>query len=272
MRGVNKKGPPVRFNAQGKIFTIEFEVLMNQPDSYLAWLAQSHLTQLERGIPIDIDKRPEAVRRMLESYLVDTSGSSSGGHHTESSFLSEEVGKLRSSDSSGGKTRTIQAPVPPPPGPPEHDAVIKDAVRDVLHVLKECRKWGQLHDKAIFVLRWGRSSNCDRVLRPYTVKMYESLTGKLYDVRSSADFGSTRTLNPSSSGFSSIISAQTATFISPAVQELIVERIRAAGFSCSFVDIGVNGDGVLLWKNKGPADPSNNAFDGTVRCLVVNTR
>lgn len=264
MKPLRDAPPPVRFNAQGKIFSIEFEVLMNQPESYLAWLAQSHWKALEQGIPIEINKQPEAVRRMLESYSVDSSGSSSCTQNTGRSLPSEESSKKQSSE----KPRVVKAT----PAASEHDHVIKDAVQDVLHLLKECRKWGHLHDKAIFVLRWGRSSNCDRVLRPYTVKMYESMTGKLYDVRNSSEFHGTRHLNPSSSGFSSIISAQTATFLSQSVQDLIVDRIRAAGYSCRFVDIGVDGNGVLLWKNNGIRGPNSNGHDGTVHCLVVNTR
>jgi len=267
MKPLRPGPPPVRFNAQGKIFSIEFEVLMNQPESYLAWLAQSHLEALEQGIPIEINKQPEAVRRMLESYSVDSSGSSSCTQNTWRSLPSEESSKKQSSESSE-KPRVLKATSPVS----EHDSVIKDAVSDVLHVLKECRKWGHLHDKAIFVLRWGRSSNCDRVLRPYTVKMYESMTGKLYDVRNSVEVNGMRHLNPSSSGFSSLISAQTATFLSLSVQDLIVERIRGAGYSCRFVDIGVDGNGVLLWKSNGIRGPNSNGHDGTVHCLVVNTR
>eukprot|EP00210_Caulerpa_lentillifera_P005622 g5375.t1 len=266
----------VRFNAQGKILTIDYEVLMNQPESYLAWLAQSSVDSLEQGIPIEINRPIEAVRRMLEAYSMDSSSSSTYEHNNTTSFQSNEMTtkEHRSHEGSGSmRTKTLPSEMSGAPPPPhENDVLIQDAVRDVLHVLKQCRKWGHLHDKAIFVLRWGRSSNCDRVLRPYTVKMYESLTGMLYDVRSSSDFHGMRNLNPSASGFSSIISAQTATFICSSVQELITERIRDAGYSCSFVDIGVNENGVLLWKNQGTRNHSTNAINGTVRCLVVNTR
>eukprot|EP00210_Caulerpa_lentillifera_P009243 g8810.t1 len=264
------KGVLVRFNAQGKILTIDFEVLMNQPESYLSWLAQSSLDLLQHGLPIDINKSPDAVRKMLESYFTNSSSSCPNIINKEVHLQSNQVQKQRSCEFIG-KTRAF--PPPPPPPPDDDELQLRDAVRDILQVLGECRKWIHLHDKAIFVFRWGRSSNCDRVLRPYTVKMYESLTGKLYDICRSSDFQSTQNLNPSMSGFSSIVvSAQNTMMICSVVREQIMKRIRQGGYSCSFVDIGVNGNGGLFWKNQGMRDPSINVFDGTVRCLVVNTR
>ena len=58
----------VRFAARGKIFSISLRELMGQPESYLTWLAHSHSGLIRQGRPIEIDKRPEFVQRLLQSY------------------------------------------------------------------------------------------------------------------------------------------------------------------------------------------------------------
>ena len=149
----------------------------------------------------------------------------------------------------------------------DYTAAIDGAMHDTLRVLQQVKRRNTLHDKALIVYRWGRTENNQKVLRPQTIKLYESLTGRLLDIRRSSDdmgqsFGSNAYL-----GFASLDSG---TFLSPYIQTLIINNVRNAGYSCRFVEVSVDQRGLLQWRNpQGRRLPQGNST-GSVRCLMVN--
>lgn len=233
---------------------------MNHPDSYLTWVARSHPGTVAQGAPIEINKRPEVIQRLLQTYQ---------GTVSENKVCSQEARSPEKSERGVDSRSVVDTRHPSEQQPAsEYAAAIEGAVRETLRVLHQIRRWGHMQDKALFIYRWGRSASNYQILRPHTVKLYESLTGRLHDVRLSTDsVGSTST----SSDFLSLTSLESGSFISPFIQSSITKKIRESGFSCSFVDVAVDRNGLLVWKGHQVRCAPQNVSSGSIRCLMVNT-
>lgn len=144
---------------------------------------------------------------------------------------------------------------------------VESAIVDTLRLLYQIKKRGQVHNKVLFVYRWGRSENAAKILRPFSVKLYDNLTGRVHDIRSSAEMAN---VSSKPSDYLSLTSLERGSFISPLVQTTILNRIRLSGYSCSFVDVSVDRNGSLVWKNQGRRSPQN-VSSGSIQCLMVNT-
>lgn len=266
-----------RFRARGKIFAVPMEVLLKHPDSYLTWVARSHPRLIANGSPIEINKRPEVIQRLLQTYLSVSDPSRRfvecvlhRGTMNGNNVVAQEVQCPEKDEQARMDSRSVVDSVPPSEQPAtEYAVAIEGAIRETLRVLQQIRRWGHMQDKALFIYRWGRSANNHQILRPHTVKLYESLTGRLHDVRMSSDSvgGSTST----SSDFLSLTSLDSGAFISPFIQSSITKRIRDAGYSCSFVDVSVDRNGQLVWKGHQVRRAPQSVSSGSIRCLMVNT-
>lgn len=107
------------------------------------------------------------------------------------------------------------------------DLVVEEAVQDIAKILVRYTKHRQMYDKAIIMLTWGHSGEGGRVLRPRLSKLYDSMTGRMHDVRRSSE-GSASFERADSSGWGGFDSAYSATCISTRAQSLVVEGLRSA--------------------------------------------
>lgn len=107
------------------------------------------------------------------------------------------------------------------------DLLVEEAVQDITKILVRYTRHRQMYDKAIIMLAWGRSGEGGRVLRPRLSKLYDSMTGRMHDVRRSSE-GSASFERAESSGWGEFDSAYSATCISTRTQGLVVEGLRSA--------------------------------------------
>eukprot|EP00803_Ostreobium_quekettii_P001858 evm.model.scf_2975.2 EVM.evm.TU.scf_2975.2 scf_2975:5984-9550(+) len=148
------------------------------------------------------------------------------------------------------------------------DEVVDEAVHEIVSTLKKCAHKVQMYDKALFVLIWGRKSEGGRSLRPQLSKLYDSMTGKAHDVRRSSEGSGSFERQGGWGEFDSVYSA---TCLSARVQSMVVERLRKAGYGCSFAEVNLDRAGKVNWR--GSRRGGQPALDSsTVRCLVANLR
>lgn len=165
-----------------------------------------------------------------------------------------------------------------PGGPPKlvamkgTDEVVEDAVQEITSMLRRYQKQHQLYDKALIVLSWGRNGEGDRVLRPQLSKLYDSMTGRVHDIRRSSD-GSGSFERHATTGWNAFDSVYSATCISSRVQTLVVEGLRAVGCAACFSEVKLDRNGVVDWRgSRRDLYPSHKFESATVRCLVVTLR
>ncbi|GMH42574.1 hypothetical protein BSKO_10493 [Bryopsis sp. KO-2023] len=152
------------------------------------------------------------------------------------------------------------------------DEVVEDAVQEISNILRRYQKQHQLYDKALIVLSWGRNGEGDRVLRPQLSKLYDSMTGRVHDIRRSSD-GSGSFERHGTSGWNTFDSVYSATCISSRVQTLVVEGLRAVGCAACFSEVKLDRNGVVDWRgSRRDLYPSHKFESATVRCLVVTLR
>lgn len=150
------------------------------------------------------------------------------------------------------------------------DEVVVESVRDILSMLQKYVYKRQMYDKALFVLHWGRTGEGGRVLRPQLSKLYDSMTGKVHDVRRSSEGSGSFERQGGWGEFGSVYSA---TCLSSRVQQLVVDKLRKAGYGCNFAEVRLDREGHVDWRGTRRELQSSSARDSsTVRCLVVNLR
>lgn len=152
------------------------------------------------------------------------------------------------------------------------DEVVDDAVQEISNMLRRYQKQHQLYDKALIVLSWGRNGEGDRVLRPQLSKLYDSMTGRVHDIRRSSE-GSGSFERHAPSGWNTFDSVYSATCISSRVQSLVVEGLRAVGCAACFSEVKLDRNGVVDWRgSRRDLYPTHKFESATVRCLVVTLR
>lgn len=153
------------------------------------------------------------------------------------------------------------------------DEVVQDAVEEIVSMLRRCTHNQQRFDKALVVLTWGRDGQGSRSLRPRISKLYESMTGRVHDVRRSSDGGSSSFDKSATTGWGEFDSLFSATCISTRVQSLVVENLRSAGFAASFSEVKLDKNGLVDWRGRRhDTHVMNDVGSSSVRCLVVHLR
>jgi len=140
------------------------------------------------------------------------------------------------------------------------DLAIQTAIDETLDALRHIRRLSHFHDQVLVIYQWSQLSGNIRILRPFKVKLYESLTGRLYDFRRSdeADYSHQLCIDSLSGG----------TFISPYVQASIVRSLKEEGYRCRFADVFVDSKGTVMWKERG-RNCLRGMSDGSIKCLMV---
>lgn len=149
------------------------------------------------------------------------------------------------------------------------DEVVEDAVRDIVLMLHKYVHKKQLYDKAMFVLVWGRKGEGGRVLRPQLSKLYDSLTGRVHDIRRSSESGSSFERATGWGEFDSVFSTSS---LSGRVQQMVVDRLRKTGFRCNFSEVKLDRQGTVHWRSSRRDLSRTSGFEASVQCLVVNLR
>lgn len=148
--------------------------------------------------------------------------------------------------------------------------VVDEAVKDTIALLQRYSHKIQMYDKALFVLIWGRKDEGGRILRPQLSKLYDSMTGRVHDVRRSSESSGSFERQGGWGEFDSVYSA---TCLSARVQQMVVEKLRKAGHGCSFAEVRLDKAGRVDWRGSRRDPQSHNSLDSsTIRCLVVNLR